>query len=41
MSADPAVRAALSEAELAEVFRLERYLAHVDDVFGRVFGRDA
>ena len=41
VSADPAVRAAVSEAELAEVFRLERYLAHVDDVFRRVFGRDA
>jgi adenylosuccinate lyase len=41
VSADPAVRAAVSEAELAEVFRLERYLAHVDDVFRRVFGKDA
>jgi adenylosuccinate lyase len=41
VSADPAVRAAVSEAELAEVFRLERYLAHVDEVFDRVFGRDA
>jgi adenylosuccinate lyase len=41
VAADPAVRAAVSEAELAEVFRLERYLAHVDDVFRRVFGPDA
>jgi adenylosuccinate lyase len=41
VAADPAVRAAVSEAELAEVFRLERYLAHVDDVFRRVFGKDA
>ena len=41
VSADPAVRAAVTEAELAEVFRLERYLEHVDDVFGRVFGKDA
>jgi adenylosuccinate lyase len=41
VSADPAVRAAVTEAELSEVFRLERYLAHVDDVFRRVFGRDA
>ena len=36
--ADPAVRAVLGESELAEVFRLERYLAHVDAVFARVFG---
>ena len=41
VAADPAVRAAVSEAELAEVFRLERYLWHVDDVFRRVFGQDA
>ncbi|HET9313981.1 MAG TPA: adenylosuccinate lyase [Vicinamibacteria bacterium] len=41
VSADPAVRAVLSEAEVAEVFRLERYLGHVDDVFRRVFGPDA
>ena len=36
--ADPEVRAVLSEAEIAEVFRLERYLTHVDAVFERVFG---
>jgi adenylosuccinate lyase len=36
--ADPAVREVLTEAELAEVFRLERYLTHVDAIFGRVFG---
>jgi len=41
VAADPAVRAVLSEAEVAEVFRLERYLGHVDDVFRRVFGPDA
>jgi adenylosuccinate lyase len=41
VSADPAVRAAVSDAELAEVFRLERYLGHVDDVFRRVFGPGA
>ena len=35
---DPEVRAALSAEELAEVFRLERYLAHVDALFARVFG---
>ncbi len=38
---DPEVRAALSEPELEDVFRLERYLTHVDAVFERVFGREA
>jgi adenylosuccinate lyase len=38
---DPEVRAALTEAELEGVFRLDRYLAHVDEVFARVFGREA
>jgi adenylosuccinate lyase len=37
---DPAVRAVLSESEIAEVFRLERYLTHVDAIFARVFGAD-
>ena len=41
VAADPAVRAVLSEAEVADVFRLERYLGHVDEVFRRVFGPDA
>jgi adenylosuccinate lyase len=36
---DPEVRAVLSEADIAEVFRLERYLGHVDALFERVFGR--
>jgi adenylosuccinate lyase len=35
---DPEVRGVLGEAEIAELFRLERYLAHVDTVFARVFG---
>jgi adenylosuccinate lyase len=35
---DPEVRAVLPAGELAEVFRLERYLAHVDALFVRVFG---
>jgi adenylosuccinate lyase len=39
--ADPEVRAALPEADVQEVFRLERYLGHVDAVFDRVFGREA
>jgi len=38
VSADPEVQAVLKPAELDEVFRLERYLVHVDDVFARVFG---
>jgi adenylosuccinate lyase len=37
---DPEIREVLSEREIAEVFRLERYLAHVDAIFRRVFGRD-
>ncbi len=37
-SADPEVRKVLSEDEVAEVFRLERYLGHVDAIFRRVFG---
>jgi adenylosuccinate lyase len=35
---DPEIRRVLTEAEVAEVFRLERYLTHVDTVFARVFG---
>jgi adenylosuccinate lyase len=38
VSADPEIKAVLKPAELDEVFRLERYLVHVDDVFRRVFG---
>jgi adenylosuccinate lyase len=38
VSADPAVRGVLSEKDLDEVFRLERYLVHVDAIFARVFG---
>ena len=37
----PRSAAVLSEAEIAEVFRLERYLAHVDAIFERVFGSEA
>jgi adenylosuccinate lyase len=35
---DPEIRKVVSEAEVEEVFRLERYLTHVDAVFARVFG---
>jgi adenylosuccinate lyase len=38
VSADPEVRSVLKEEEIAEVFRLERYLGHVDAIFRRVFG---
>jgi adenylosuccinate lyase len=38
VEADPEVRAVLKEDEIAEVFRLERYLAHVEALFRRVFG---
>ena len=34
---DPEVKKFLSAGEIAEVFRLERYLGHVDAVFRRVF----
>ena len=37
VSADPEVKAVLKPKEIDEVFRLERYLVHVDDVFARVF----
>jgi adenylosuccinate lyase len=37
--ADPEVRRVLGEAEVEEVFRLERYLTHVDAVFARVFAQ--
>jgi adenylosuccinate lyase len=38
VSADPEVQSVLKEDEVAEVFRLERYLGHVDAIFRRVFG---
>jgi adenylosuccinate lyase len=38
VGADPEVRAVLQDHEIAEVFRLERYLQHVDAIFERVFG---
>ena len=39
VAADSAVRAVLTEKEIGEVFRLERYLVHVDAIFARVFGK--
>jgi len=38
---DPEIRAVLSPGEIDELFRLERYLTHVDAIFARVFGADA
>jgi adenylosuccinate lyase len=38
VAADAEIRASLSDAEIAEVFRLDRYLEHVDTLFRRVFG---
>jgi ornithine cyclodeaminase len=38
---DAEIRQVLTEAEIAEVFRLERYLEHVDAIFARVFGAPA
>jgi adenylosuccinate lyase len=37
VGADPEVRAVLQDHEVAEIFRLERYLQHVDAIFERVF----
>jgi adenylosuccinate lyase len=37
VSQDPEIRAVLQPQEIADVFRLERYLTHVDAVFARVF----
>jgi adenylosuccinate lyase len=41
VEADPEVLALLKPEEIAEVFRLERYLSHVDELFRRVFGEGA
>jgi adenylosuccinate lyase len=35
---DPDIRQYLKPSEIAEVFNVERYLTHVDDIFERVFG---
>jgi adenylosuccinate lyase len=37
VSEDAEIRAVLRDDEIADVFRLERYLAHVDSIFDRVF----
>jgi adenylosuccinate lyase len=38
IEADAEIRAVLKDTEIAEVFRLERYLGQVDAIFARVFG---
>jgi len=38
VTSDPAIRKVMKSSELDDVFRLERYLTHVDAVFTRVFG---
>lgn len=38
LKADPEVRAALSEEQIAEKFDLDYHLKHVDTIFARVFG---
>jgi adenylosuccinate lyase len=37
VSEDAEIRAVLRDDEIADVFHLERYLAHVDSIFDRVF----
>jgi adenylosuccinate lyase len=39
VSEDPEIRSVMKPQEIAGVFRLERYLGHVDTIFARVFGR--
>ena len=41
LNADPDVAAALSPAELAELFDPTWHFAQVDTIFARVFGEDA
>jgi adenylosuccinate lyase len=41
VAADPEIRKVLDASEIAEIFRLERYLTHIDAVFARVFGAEA
>jgi len=38
VSQDPEIRSVLAAEEIEAVFRLERYLGHVDAIFKRVFG---
>jgi adenylosuccinate lyase len=38
---DPEIRKTLTNAAIAAIFRLDRYLEHVDAIFARVFGSDS
>jgi len=38
---DPRIRALLDESEIEDVFRVDRYMHHVDGIFDRVFGPEA
>jgi len=37
---DPDIRQHLKPSEIAEIFKVERYLTHVDEIFARVFGNE-
>ena len=37
---DPDIRQYLKPSEIAEIFKVERYLTHVDEIFERVFGNE-
>ncbi len=37
---DPRIRERLEEAEIEDVFRMDRYVRHVDEIFDRVFGAE-
>jgi adenylosuccinate lyase len=39
IAADPEVQWLMSPEQIGEVFKLERYLKHVDALFARVFDR--
>jgi adenylosuccinate lyase len=41
VSTDAEIRVVLTQSEIEDVFRLERYLTHVDAIFARVFGTEA
>ncbi len=37
---DPRIRERLEETEIEDVFRMDRYVRHVDEIFDRVFGAE-
>ncbi len=36
---DPDIRQYLKPSEIAEIFNVDRYLTHVDEIFARVFSK--